>query len=170
MKNNNLILIGKVIGFFGIKGEMKVYSESDFISDRFKVGAKIIFKMNNMNIEAEVTSFRIHKKMILITIDHINDINMVLKYNGQNIYAKGTDEITLKEDEYYLDDLIGLKVLDENNNSIGVVNDFLEVPQGSLLEIKNQKTFLVPFVKEYILEIKLSEYIKIKVIDYESAL
>ena len=47
MDKKQLINIGKIIGVFGIKGELKVYSESDFVTYRFRVGAHIILKDKN---------------------------------------------------------------------------------------------------------------------------
>ena len=69
MNENDLVLIGKVMGTFGIKGELKVYSESDFVEYRFKCGNKVLFKNAHMLEEKTITSFRLHKKTILITID-----------------------------------------------------------------------------------------------------
>ena len=44
MQSDKLINIGKIIGVFGIKGELKIYSESDFIDYRFRIGAHIYLK------------------------------------------------------------------------------------------------------------------------------
>lgn len=154
MDSNTYIYIGKIIGTFGIKGELKVYSESDFIESRFKRGATIVLDNNKTKMECKVSSFRIHNKTILITINDLKDINMVEKYVGYEIYATSNEDLELEEDEYYLDDLVDLDVFDENNNYIGKVFDFIEVPQGYIMEIKNSNDKkLIPFVDEYILEI-----------------
>ena len=72
---------------------------------------------------------------------------------------------TLGLGEYYLDDLIGLKVFDENDNNLGEVLDFIEVPQGYILEIRTKgDKILIPFVDEYIINI-LEDKIVVKVID-----
>lgn len=47
MQSDKLINIGKIIGVFGIKGELKIYSESDFIDYRFRIGAHIYLKVKN---------------------------------------------------------------------------------------------------------------------------
>ena len=73
-KNNELILIGQVTGTFGIKGELKVYSESDFVEYRYRVGAKIIFSDKSVH---KVSSCRFHKGNVLITIDELYNINFV---------------------------------------------------------------------------------------------
>lgn len=155
MNENDLVLIGKVMGTFGIKGELKVYSESDFVEYRFKCGNKVLFKNAHMLEEKTITSFRLHKKTILITIDNLNDINQIEKYVGCAIYTSLQEMPPLAKDEYYLDSLLGYQVYDKQGLFYGIVNDFLEVPQGYLLELINQdqQRMLIPFVKEYILEI-----------------
>ena len=72
---NDYIEIGKVVNTFGIKGELKIYSESDFIDQRFRKGAKIVLKNKKTSKEVVISSMRIHKKTILITIDELYDIN-----------------------------------------------------------------------------------------------
>lgn len=151
MQRSKMAYIGKIINTFGIKGELKIYSESDFIEYRYQKGA-VIYIDNKQHI---VSSFRIHQNMVLITIDDIKDINMVLQYVGKDIYASNDDLPTLDEDEYYLDDLIGLKVYNQNDKYLGTVNDFLDLPQGDVMEIitDQKKKILIPFVDEFIIEI-----------------
>lgn len=163
--NNELVLVGKIIGVFGIKGELKVYSESDFIETRFKKGARLILKNKKTSKEVIVSSMRIHKKTILITIDNLFDINEVEEYVGYEIYANKEDDLELDEDEYYLDDLVGLDVYDEFDEYVGVLNDFIEVPQGYIMEIKNKgKKVLIPFVDEHIVDIEEDKII-VKVLE-----
>lgn len=146
------VLIGQITGTFGIKGELKVYSESDFVEYRFRKNAKIYL---SDNIEYTVSSSRTHKGNVLITINDINDINLVLDKVGMKIYAPSDDEPPLNDEEYYVDDLVGLKVINQHDENIGTVKDVIEIPSGYLLEIIDDKDnrFLLPFVDEYIIEI-----------------
>lgn len=146
------VLIGQITGTFGIKGELKVYSESDFVEYRFRKNAKIYL---SDNIEYTVSSSRTHKGNVLITINDINDINLVLDKVGMKIYAPSDDEPPLNDEEYYIDDLVGLKVINQHDENIGTVKDVIEIPSGYLLEIIDDKDnrFLLPFVDEYIIEI-----------------
>lgn len=146
------VLIGQITGTFGIKGELKVYSESDFVEYRFRKNAKIYL---SDNLEYTVSSSRTHKGNVLITINDINDINLVLDKVGMKIYAPSDDEPPLNDEEYYVDDLVGLKVINQHDENIGTVKDVIEIPSGYLLEIIDDKDnrFLLPFVDEYITEI-----------------
>ena len=162
-KNNELILIGQVTGTFGIKGELKVYSESDFVEYRYRVGAKIIFSDKSVH---KVSSCRFHKGNVLITIDELYNINFVLDKVGMKIYAEEKDVPPLGDDENYIDSLVDLDVYNTENVHLGKVSDIIEIPSGFILEIidTNDHKFLLPFVDEFVKEIT-NEYIIIEEIE-----
>lgn len=157
---NNYIYIGSIINTFGIRGELKIYSESDFIEERYAKDKIVYFKLGQNMEKHIVSSFRIHKNNVLITIDHLDNINLVEKYVGAQVYASAEDEITLEEDDYYIDDLIDLEVYNTKDEYLGVITDVLEMPSGYLLEVKNEnKKVLIPFVDAYVKEIKEDQII-----------
>ncbi|MFA5543454.1 MAG: ribosome maturation factor RimM [Bacilli bacterium] len=143
--------VGKIIGTHGIKGELKVKSETDF--DRFKKGSILFLKQNDKYTEIKINSHRVHKGFDLITFNNLDNINLVLEFVGLEIYTTHSPS-DLDDDEYFIEDLVGMKVVDQNNINIGIVVDMLEVPQGHILEINNNgKKSLIPFVGEFIKEI-----------------
>ena len=85
MNKQELIYIGEIIGTFGIKGELKVFSESDFIDYRFRKGALVKIVSKKEKLEVEITSMRIHKNNVLITINNWNDINCSVKNELDNL-------------------------------------------------------------------------------------
>ena len=82
------IEVGKIVGTHGIKGELKVLSDSDFKSERFKKGNVLYLKINDEYKEVKVSSYRPHKNLDLITINNLFDINEVLKYVNKDLYVK----------------------------------------------------------------------------------
>ena len=145
-----MYLVGKIVGTHGIKGELKVKSDTSF--DRFKKGNKLYIEKEE---EIIINSHRQHKGMELITINNLTNINDVLCYVGKDLYVPHNRE-ELEDGEFYYEDLIGLDCYDSKNNLIGSIIDLQEVPQGLILEIKSKsKTILVPFVDEFIKEIDL---------------
>ncbi len=152
-----MYLVGTIIGTHGIKGELKVKSETDF--DRFKVGNILYIKKDNKFTEIKINSSRNHKGNDLITINNIKDINQVLEYVGCEIFTQHNNE-ELGEDEFYVEDLVGLKVMSTKGKLIGKVIDVREVPQGYLLEVEsNKKNILIPFVSEFVKAINEEEII-----------
>ena len=153
-KNNEYIYIGQIVNTFGIRGELKIYTESDFIEERFSKGKKVSFEVGKIKEEHEVSSLRIHKKNVLITVDKKYDINEIEQYVGCKVYASAEDDLELDEDDYYIDDLVDLEVYNTLGDYIGIVTDVLEMPRGYLLEVKgNEKKVLIPFVDAFIKDI-----------------
>ena len=92
-----------------------------------------------------------------INLFNINDVE---KYIGFEVYSD--QDITLEEDEFLVDDLIGLTVYNEQKELIGEVLDVISIPSNDILEIKTkEKKILIPFINDYIVEIT-DEYIIIK--------
>ena len=142
---NELVIVGKVINFFGIKGELKILSDFDKKDLAFKVGMPVMIKEQWLTI----TSVRYHKNYILIRVNDLNDINLITKYIGFNVYVKKVD-LDLKDDEYLLEDLIGAKVM-EDDESIGEVIDAYIAPGYSYVRVvKDNKEYLIPLVDAYI--------------------
>lgn len=152
-----LNLIGIIVGTHGIKGELKVKSDSSF--NRFGSGSNLILKKNNEIIEITINTHRKHKDYDLITFDGLTNINDVLKYLGYEVYidVEGLDE--LNENEFYFDDLIGLDAYNVSGELIGTVIDINEVPQGVLLEIRkiDKTVTLIPFVDEFIKKVNIDD-------------
>ena len=147
-----MYLVGKIVGTHGIKGELKVKSDTSF--NRFEKGSKLYIDKAQ---EITVNSHRKHKGMELITINNLTNINDVLCYVGKELYVPH-DRDELEEGEFFYEDLIGLDCYDSKDNFIGPVIDLQEVPQGLILEIKGEKkTILVPFVEAFIEGIDLEE-------------
>ncbi len=147
-----MYLVGKIVGTHGIKGEVKVKSESDF--NRFKKGNTLYIKKDNKDIEIVINSHRVHKDMDLITFNNKTNINDVLEYVECNIYTKHL-ETDLEDGEYFIEDIVGLKLYSTNDEYLGEVTDMIVVPQGYILEARNdKKKILIPFVDEFIKEIK----------------
>ncbi|MBQ2891728.1 MAG: 16S rRNA processing protein RimM [Bacilli bacterium] len=156
---------GKIVGVFGLKGELKVISDST--TNRFFKGSELYLGRNIKNLtKVTITSARVHKGMYMVTINELYDINLVEKYVNQIFYIDREEMDDLEENEYYFDDLIGLKIIDGNNNEYGEVVDVLDLPSSAVIEIKlkNDKKIMIPFVGVYINDVT-KEYILIERIE-----
>lgn len=144
------ILIGKIVNTHGIKGELRLLSDFDKKEIVFKPNFNIY--IGNSYIKETINTYRHHKMFDMITLKGYNNINEVLKYKYENVYVKRSD-LNLNENDYLLDDLIGMKVID-NNEVIGKVIDY---NQGSnvLLKVSGVKEFYIPLVDEYVINVDL---------------
>ena len=167
---NDYIEIGKVVNTFGIKGELKIQSDSDFVEYRYQVGKTIFLKMRNIVKEVKVSSFRILKGNVVITINNLFDINQVEQYIGATVLADKQDVPPLEDGEFMIDDIVGLSVYDINEQYIGKVVDVIIIPASDILEIEctDGKKVLVPYCEDFIIEV-LDDRLVIKLpeVDYD---
>ncbi len=143
------ISIGKITNFFGIKGEARV----GFQNENQIKNAKTVYLLDDpQKIKLDVQSVRFHKNFAIVKFSQINDINELIKFKGQRIFVLKEDALKkLEKDEYLISDLIGCKILNEQNEILGEVVNISSNASQDLLHIKNPigKIDLVPFVNEF---------------------
>jgi len=148
---NNYICVGKIINTFGIKGELKILSDFEYKERIFKKDFPIY--IGELKEKELVNTYRMHKNYDLVVFNSYTNINEVLKYKGNKIYIKRED-LKLNDNEYLLNDLIGLEVID-NDKTIGVVIDYEKSINNVLIKVKNNNTFYIPLYSNYIKNIDI---------------
>lgn len=154
-----LLSIGKILNFHGIQGEVKVGYTPGKESQLSKI-KRVFAVKNDWQIELNVELIRFHKKSAIIKFKEINSINEAAELKGCLLKTeKSAITDTLEEDEYYIDDLVGLSVFDGNNNLIGKVSFVANQGQGHLIAIesKDGQEHYVPFVKDLVPEVNIKE-------------
>lgn len=146
------LVVGTIQNTHGLKGELKVKSNSDF--NRFIPGTKLYIKYKNDFVEVVVAAAKETPTTILVRFENLNDINLVEKYKGSDIVINKDDLDELEDNEYYYYELIGLDVYNQNGILRGKVVGIMELPQGESLEIDvNGKKRTVPLRDEFVSEI-----------------
>lgn len=150
------VVIGKIINTFGIKGEVKVESHTDFEKDRFKSDS--IVYIGEKHLPLTVKAYRVHKGFIMLSFKEYDNINQVLEYKDMYVYKSVDDIPPLKEGEYYFKDLENLDVFVGDKH----VGKCLCVEEGkayNFLRIKKNdaKEVLVPNIKVFVDSISLND-------------
>ena len=160
------ILIGEITSAVGIKGEVKVKSYAEY-PERFGEFGEVLLGEDNTPTKVELR--RVKGLTPILKITGVDDRNSAEDLRGTQLYIFGESLEDLPEDTYYVKDLIGLKVLDENNNEIGEVTDVNQNGPHDIYVIKEKTEgaeVLVPAVKEFILEVNIDKgYVKIHFIE-----
>ncbi len=154
------ILIGKIINTRGIKGELKIKSMTDFPETRFAQGNTIYIKHQGSYLKMMISDYKVIKNVDIITLKNHEDINKVLQFKNCEVYADKEEEIELEDNEYYAEELIGMKVYQKQTEK-GEVVDVRSLPQGDYLVVKklDGKESLVPFRDEFIADIDFEKKI-----------
>ncbi|MFV0246369.1 MAG: ribosome maturation factor RimM [Mycoplasmatales bacterium] len=156
-------IIGKIVNTQGINGELRILSNSDFKDIRFKVGNELFIGEKKVI----VSNYRIHKNFDILKFEGFDNINEVTKFKGKDLMGVELKNSYLDKNEFFSEDIIGLKVIDiDTNEVIGTVKELRNYGSCNTLIIKNgDKKYNVPFLDEFIKEVDTNEFIKIKVIE-----
>ncbi|MFZ7121180.1 MAG: ribosome maturation factor RimM [Eubacteriaceae bacterium] len=155
--------IGKIVTPHGINGEVKIFPITDD-KKRFEKLKYVYIKNENKYDKFTITKLRYHKSFVIIKFDEINDRNSAELFKNAYIEINRDDGIKLEEDQYYIVDLIGLKVF-ENEIELGKLTDVLQTGSTDIYTIQTrEKDILVPAIKEYIREINIEKkYMKVTI-------
>lgn len=143
---NNYVCIGKIVNTHGIKGELRILSDFEYKDKVFKNNVSLY--VGSLKKEYVINSYRHHKIFEMVTFKGYNNINEVLELKGQLVYINRSI-LKINEDDYLLNDLIGLEVYD-NDKLLGVVKDYYLDNGNTLLEIKGKNIFYIPLKSDYI--------------------
>ena len=148
------VLIGKIVNTHGLKGEVRILSSFKYKDRVFKKDMYVYIGKDK--VCEKINSYRYHKIFDMITMDGYDNINDVLKYKGEYIFANKED-VVLLENEYLDEDIIGLSVY-VDDRLLGVVKKIEKHSVNEILVIKNdEKNYLVPYNFDIILNIDLEK-------------
>ena len=152
-----LYQVGSITQTHGIKGEVKVFPLTDDISRFNNMKNLLLDGGKDGYISLEVENARPQKNLVILKFKGIDNINDIEKYKGKGLYVTKDNRVALKEDEYFIADLIGCDVyLDSASDDVfGQISDVLETGANDVYEITLSKggTVLVPAIKDCILGI-----------------
>ena len=152
--------VGVITKTHGIKGEVSVFPTTDD-NDRFEYLEKCYIKTGNKYTEVKVFGCKYFKNTVILKFEGLDKIEDVEKYIRSEIYVDRDDALALEDGEYYLADLIGLDVYEENGNKLGKIKDYLETPVQIVYIIEQEeegkKDIMIPDVPEFIKDINLEE-------------
>ena len=154
--------IGKIVNTLGLKGEIKVIPITDD-PKRFELIKEIeVFKANGTPQGTySIEKVRYHKQFIILKLKEISDINAALLLKTTSIKIPKEKALPLEEDQYYLSDLYGLKVVTDEGCDLGVIKDIIFTGANDvyIVEKQGEKDLLIPAIKQCILNVDLDNKI-----------
>lgn len=151
------LIVGKITGTQGLRGEVRVhpYTESP---DRFDE-LEHIFVDPALTRKLVIETSRQNKSMAILKFEGIDRVEEAEKLKNLEVYIdRETQGRELDEDEHYIVDLIGNRVIDAVHGPLGILEDVLTRTAQDLYVVKLDKTgkqLLIPGVKPFIEKVDL---------------
>ena len=126
--------VGIITATHGLKGEVKVYPTTDD-PGRFRRLKKVILDNGKVSVDLE--------------------IEQVEKYRKASLYVTRDNAVRLKKDEFFIADLIDMKVVNEDGSPLGTLRDVITTGANDVYEVALDEggTVLIPAIKECILDV-----------------
>ncbi len=149
--------VGVISSTHGIRGEVKVFPTTDDPA-RFKVLKKVILDTGKEQIPLEIQGVKFFKQFVILKFKGIDNINDIEMYKGKSLLVSREDAAPLGEDEYYIADLIGMKVFTEDGE-FGVLKDVIETGANEVyvVDSKEHGEVLIPAIHDCILDVNVEE-------------
>lgn len=150
------VVVGEFVGPFGIHGEVKLRPLTDF-PERFERTLTIYVGEKHMPYRVEQA--HMHKQLVLLRLAGITDVDAAEQLRGEQVWIPASELTPLQEDQFYLHDVVGLRVQHVNGQPLGVVTDIVSTGASELFVIRDPlgKEVLLPVVKSFVKQIDLAQ-------------
>lgn len=150
--------VGVITQTHGIRGEVKVFPTTDDAS-RFRKLKDVIMDTGRERLDLEIEGVKFFKKYVILKLKGFDSINDVEKYKGAKLYVTRDRAVRLKKDEYFVADLIGMKVVTENGDYFGALKDVMATGANDVYVVEREggAEILLPAIKECVRHIDMEQ-------------
>ncbi len=159
----DLLQVGVITTTHGIKGEVKVFPTTDD-PERYSYLKHVVLDTGKEKINLEIERVKYFKQFVIVKFKGINDINDIEKYKGKSLFVTRENAVELEEGEYFIADLIDLKVVTDEGKDFGTLVDVMQTGANDVYVVEtfeDKKEVLLPAIKDCVLSVDLEKGIMI---------
>lgn len=144
---------GKIVNTHGVAGAVKIEVWLDSPAYMKKFHRLFVGRSKR---EYKVLSSSVQKSFLLASFEGVSDMNAAMTLRDEVVYISREDA-KLPAGRYFLCDIIGSEVIDENGSKIGILEDIMENPAQPIYVVRGEREYLVPAVPEFVLSVDPEE-------------
>lgn len=159
--------VGIITATHGVNGEVKVFPTTDD-PKRFKRLKEVLLDTGRERLPLKIESVKFFKQFIILKFQGINNINDVERYRKCPLLVSRENAVRLGRDEYFVADLEGLQVRDEDGSPIGTLKSVLETGANDVyvIELSDGRELLLPAIKQCVLEVDVEAgFVRIHILE-----
>lgn len=152
------LIVGQLINTHGVKGELKATSQTDD-PQRFKKLKWVYIDKNGIMEKYDINGVKFFKQFVIIKFQGVDSIEEAEKLKGFYIKVDRANAVKLPENSFFISDIIGLKVYDENNQLLGELKDVIQTGSNDVYVVRDSdsKEILIPALKSVVKEVSIEE-------------
>lgn len=148
---NDELQVGVITQTHGIRGEVKVFPTTDDVN-RFKKLKEVILDTGSERLSMEIESVKFFKQFVILKFKGYDSINDVERYRQGKLLVTRDKAVKLKKDEYFVADMIGMRVVTDEGEDFGVLKEVLATGANDVYVVsrENGQEVLLPAIRECI--------------------
>lgn len=154
------LIIGKITAAHGVRGEVTIFPLTDD-ARRFLELKDVFLCKEDTSDETSITikNVRIDRDRVLVKFEGCEDRDKAESYKGRFISIDRKDAVPLKENSFFIEDLKGLEVTDDNKGVLGIIKDVYKSGPKHIVMIQRagKQDLLVPFANEIFYDVRPDE-------------
>lgn len=149
--------VGVITSTHGIKGEVKIFPTTDDVR-RFREKMELILDTGKEERLLLVESVKFFKQFVILKFQGIDSINDIQAYKGGALYVTRENAVPLAEGEYFITDLLGMKVYEDREEFLGTLKEVVKTGANDVYEIAmtDGSSLLLPAIRECILDVDIA--------------
>lgn len=157
---NEFLDCGQIVNTHGIHGEVRIVPWAD--------SPDFLCQFSTLYVDGralEVTASRVHKGSVIARLQGVDTVEAAMTLKGKTVQLCRADA-KLPEGAFFLADIIGLDVVDENGSKLGTLREVLSPSVQQIYVVEGQREIMIPAVPEFILETNIEAgYIRVRLIE-----
>ena len=145
MEKSAFIEAGRIVNTHGVNGEVKIEVWLD--SPQFLRRCGRVFLGGT---ERKILSSKVQKSFLIAKLEGVEDLNAAMALKGRELFI-AREDAPLPKGGYFIRDILGAAVLDEEGREIGRLVDVLERPASRIYVVQGETEHLIPAVPEFVL-------------------
>lgn len=162
----DILKVGVITSTHGVRGEVKVFPTTDD-AKRFKRLKQVIMDNGKEKRILEIEGVKFFKNMVILKFKGLDNANDVEKFRQNELFVERKDAVKLYRDEYFIADLIGISVFDEEEKLLGTLSDVITTGANDVYAVAvseegaykdcGTKEVLLPAIRQCILDVNIAE-------------
>lgn len=151
---------GEIVNTHGIHGEVRIVPWAD--------SPDFLCRFSALYVDGEakrVLSSRVHKGSVIAKLEGVDTVEQAMSLKGKTVQIRRADA-KLPEGTFFLADIIGLDVVDEAGEKLGILQEVLSPSRQQVYVVAGEREIMIPAVPEFILETNIEGgYVKVRLIE-----
>ena len=153
--DNGLVILGRVVGLYGVRGWVKVKSHTRERADILDYD-RWMLRLGDEWREFGLAEGRLHGSGLVAQLEGITDRDAAATLVGADIAVHRSQLPALQPGSYYWAQLEGLKVVNIQGVELGEVKNLFETGANDVMVVLGDRERLIPFVPSVVQKVDLA--------------